>query len=96
MLFAEHALEFGLVDIFYKCSQVFGHFTLGFTVIFFDRHLEQQLGFFQLTPALLPAGDDILELAKLLLDLLRLISVGPEIGRQGLTLQPLHFFFLGG
>jgi hypothetical protein len=96
MLFAEHALEFGLVDILFKRSQVFGHFALGFSVFFFDRHLEQQLGFFQFFPGVLPTGDDILELAELLLDLLGLISVGPKIGRQRLALQPLYFFFLRG
>jgi hypothetical protein len=96
MLVTEHALELGLVDIFFKYGQVFGHLALGLTVFFFYRHLKQQLGFFQLPPGLLPTGDDILELAEQFLDFLGLISVGPEIGRQDLALQPFYFFFFRG
>ena len=96
MLTAEHTFQFGLIDLLLDDSQVIGHLGLCLTIIFLNRHLQQQMRLFDFRPGFLPAFYHLLELPKLLLNFTGTLTVRPEIGSQRLPFQPFNLFFFCG
>ncbi len=96
MLAGEHALDFGHVDPLAQFVQARDHLVVGLGVPLLHGHVKQHVRLFQVLEVLFPDRDDVLELAKLFLDLLGPGLVIPELRIHGLLFQPGRLLFLAG
>jgi hypothetical protein len=95
MFSAEHALQFGLVNIFFDPGEIVGYFVFGLLILFLNRHFQKQLRLFDFSPGVFPTPDNILQLSELFLGFLGCGAVRPEIRGKRLPLKPFDFFLLG-
>jgi hypothetical protein len=94
MFTVKHALQFHQIHPFPELIQGGLNLLPGFNVLFLNGHVEEHVRLFQVIEVLFPVFYQILQLTQLFLSLLGLGLVVPEVGSQGLGLQPLYVKFL--
>ena len=94
VLAAEHALHLGHEMMSCRSGQPLRDLIEGLAVVLLHAHVEEQVDLLQFVPFSFPAFDHFLQLPVFLLDFLGYFGLVPEVGGQGLPLQPLQFVFL--